>query len=153
MRRLFKAMATLAALLVAALPLALAALYGLREWPLEAIAGLALFYVLWLPATAAALIWALDRLGFHFGAEKPGRREPPSRRERRRGRASLRYLEAVERSRREARQETARRRRREAEAGAARERTAGSRSERSAEAGGGRTAGGDRGPSGDGRGD
>jgi hypothetical protein len=61
---------------------------------------LTLIYVLWLPATVVGLIWALDRLGVHYAARRKER--PPSRRASRRLRAGLRYLEAQERTRKEA---------------------------------------------------
>jgi len=127
-RRLLKAALTVAALLVIAIPLVVAVMFDLRHWPPEAVAGLAIAYVIWLPATVFGLIWVFDRLGFHYGMDKPRKEPSSSKRERQRTGAGMSYLEAKERSQREAAREVARRRRREAEAKAAqaaRERAAG----------------------------
>jgi len=106
---------TAVALGVAALPAALVFGLGVHRSgvlpdPLGPDSGalffLTLFYVLWLPGTAYGLIWVFDRLGYHFAAtERPDR---PTRRERRRQSAGLRYLEGQERSRREAASQSSR---------------------------------------------
>lgn len=67
---------------------------------------LAIAYVVWLPATAFGLIWALDRSGVHHAADRSAERASErtrhdTRRARRR-RAGLRYLQARERARRTA---------------------------------------------------
>jgi hypothetical protein len=118
-RRFLKAALTVLAIVIAAIPLALAAAFNVRHWPIEAVGGLAIVYVIWLPATVFGLIWVFDRLGFHYGVDKPRKEPSPSKRERQRGRAGMSLLEGKERARREAALEAARRRRREAEAKAA----------------------------------
>jgi hypothetical protein len=106
---------TVLALGVAALPAALVFGFGVHRSgvlpdPLGPDSGalffLTLFYVIWLPFTAYGLIWVFDRLGYHFAvSERPDR---PTRRERRRQTAGLRYLEGQERSRRQAASQSSR---------------------------------------------
>lgn len=119
MRRLLKGTLTVVALLIAAAPLSLALAFHARHWSDGAVVGLAVAYAIWLPATVFGLIWVFDRLGFHYGMDRPRKEPEPTQRERRRGRAGMKYLEARERARREAQLETMRRRRREGEAKAA----------------------------------
>lgn len=108
---------TAVALGVAALPAALVFGLGVHRSgvlpdPLGPDSGtlffLTLFYVIWLPGTAYGLIWVFDRLGYHFAVSE--RSDRPTRRERRRQAAGLRYLEGQERGRREAALESSRRR-------------------------------------------
>ena len=69
-------------------------------------AGLAVVYLVWIVALTVASIWALDRLGYHYQAyDRPKR---PTRRERRRQRAGLRYQAARQQASRDALAEIAR---------------------------------------------
>jgi hypothetical protein len=69
-------------------------------------AGLAVVYLVWIVALTVASIWALDRLGYHYQAyDRPKR---PTRRERRRQRAGLRYQAARQQANRDALAEIAR---------------------------------------------
>jgi hypothetical protein len=69
-------------------------------------AGLALVYLVWIVALAVGSIWTLDHLGYHYQAyDRPKR---PTRRERRRQRAGLRYQAARQQTNRDALAEIAR---------------------------------------------
>jgi len=69
-------------------------------------AGLAVVYLVWIVALTVASIWALDHLGYHYQAyDRPKR---PTRRERRRQRAGLRYQAARQQANRDALAEIAR---------------------------------------------
>ena len=90
--------ATCAALLVAAVPLLVTLMTGLRDVRFRGDIGagsgvviiLMLVYVVWLPATAVGLVWVLDRLGYNYTVTE--RRRRPGRRERRRLGVGLRFL-------------------------------------------------------------
>ena len=90
--------ATCAALLVAAVPLLVTLMTGLRDVRFRGDIGagsgviiiLMLLYVVWLPATAVGLVWVLDRLGYNYTVTE--RRRRPGRRERRRLGVGLRFL-------------------------------------------------------------
>ncbi len=58
-------------------------------------AALAVVYLVWIVALTVASIWLLDRLGYHYQPYDRPRR--PTRKERRRQRATMRYLAAAER--------------------------------------------------------
>jgi hypothetical protein len=69
-------------------------------------AGLAVVYLVWIVALAVGSIWVLDHLGYHYQAyDRPKR---PTRRERRRQRAGLRYQAARQQANRDALAEIAR---------------------------------------------
>lgn len=122
-----KALLTLAAVGVAALPAALVFGLGVHRSgvlpdPLGPDSGalffLTLFYVLWLPVTVFGLIWLFDRLGYHYAAgRRTSRERRAARRVRRRRAAGLSYLEGQERARRSAELDTRERTRRSAEPG------------------------------------
>jgi hypothetical protein len=123
-RSLLVALVTLAAMAVAAAPAVVAFGLGWMSlgWeseeagigrladpnPIEAWVLLALAFLVWVPLVLVGLIWALDRLGHHY--TPVDRQKRPSRRERRRRRAALKYGEGVETARREAEHDAARRR-------------------------------------------
>jgi len=88
---------------------------------------LTLIYVIWLPATVYGLIWALDRIGVHYAAERRPRRL--SARMLRRRRAGLRFLEAGDRARTAAAEEAVDRSRRPRDARGVRSRRHGEGSE------------------------
>ncbi len=62
--------------------------------PVEAWALLALVYLVWVPLVVAGLVIVLDRLGFRYAPVERDRR--PSRKQRRRRAAGLRYLQGRE---------------------------------------------------------
>lgn len=73
----------------------------------------ALAYLAWMAALMVALVWAYDRLGYHYTVSQRRKPAEPARRRRRRS-AGMGYAEARERERAEAeaaRAEEARRRR------------------------------------------
>ena len=122
-RSLLAALATLAAVVLATAPVVVAFGLGwmslgweaeeggmgrlIDDNPVEGWVLLALAVLAWVPLVLVGLIWALDRLGHHYTPiDRPKR---PSRRERRRRGAALKYGEGVETARRAAAREAARR--------------------------------------------
>lgn len=68
-------------------------------------AVLAVVYLVWVVALAVGSIWAFDHLGYHYQAYDRPRR--PTRRERRRQRAGIKYQQARQVAQREALREIA----------------------------------------------
>jgi fatty acid desaturase len=78
-----------------------------HDWRNNANAYLVLvvIYVVWMPAVTFSMVAILDRLGIHYAVrDRPAR---PTRKERRRARAGLRYLAGQEEARRAAAQSRA----------------------------------------------
>ncbi len=104
-RPLFKALVTVAFIVALSMPVAVALATGFIEitftaWgerpgpdptPIEAWVALALAYLVWTPLVLVGLVYVLDRLGYRF--TPPERERRPSRKERRRRDAGMRYLQ------------------------------------------------------------
>lgn len=104
-RPLFKALVTVAFIVALSMPVAVALATGFIEvtftaWgerpgpdptPIEAWVALALAYLVWTPLVLVGLVYVLDRLGYRY--TPPERERRPSRRERRRRDAGMRYLQ------------------------------------------------------------
>ena len=96
-RRLTRLAVTLATLCVAAVPLIVAILTGLQHLRFSGDVGpgsamvivLVLAYLVWLPATVVAWVWAQDHLGVHYKYTEPVR---STKRETRRVWAGMRFL-------------------------------------------------------------
>jgi len=106
LRRALIVAVTLAAALVAALPVILTVALG--WYRTDALKGpfgpdtdiyviLPLLYVVWLPATMAGMVFLYDRLGYRYMVTE--RKQTPTRKERRRRRAGLSLAEAQDRAR------------------------------------------------------
>jgi hypothetical protein len=102
-KRLIVIVVTLVVFALWTSPVLLTLAFGwVHNWRNNANAYLALVlvYVVWMPAVTAGMVAVLDRLGIHFAAhDRPAR---PTRKERRRARAGLRYLAGQEEARRAA---------------------------------------------------
>jgi hypothetical protein len=96
-KRLILFAVTLVVFALWALPFALAVAFRwVHDWRNNpnAYLVLVLVYVVWMPAVTAGMVAVLDRLGIHYAArDRPAR---PTRKERRRTRASLSYLAGQE---------------------------------------------------------
>jgi len=115
-RRLLKPVLTLIAVAIAAAPAVVVVALGWYHTPLlgapmgpgsGVLVLTVLFYVLWLPGTVFALIWAFDRVGVHYAVEQRPRHV--GKKTRRRQRAGLRFLASQERAREQAERERAER--------------------------------------------
>jgi hypothetical protein len=96
-RRLARSLVSLVALGVAALPLVLALLLGLQRVRFSGDVGpgsamvlvMVVAYVVWLPATVFAWVWAQDHLGLHYQYTERAR---STKRETRRLWAGMRFM-------------------------------------------------------------
>ncbi len=107
-RPLLKVLVAVAALAALLVPVAVALATGWVEihytpWgdqpgpdptPIEAWVGLALAYLVWVPLVVVGLVFALDRLGFKY--TPPARDPRPTRKERRRRTAGMKFLQSRE---------------------------------------------------------
>ena len=104
-KRLILYLVSLVALGLMALPaVVIVALGWVHNWGNNANAYLVLvvIYVVWMPAVTFSMVAILDRLGIHYAVrDRPAR---PTRKERRRARAGLRYLAGQEEAKRAAAQ-------------------------------------------------
>jgi len=107
-RPLFKLLITVASLAALLVPAVVAVATGFIEitftaWgeqpgpdptPIEAWVALALAYLVWTPLVLFGLVFALDRLGYKYMPPERDRR--PSRKDKRRREAGMRYLQSRE---------------------------------------------------------
>jgi hypothetical protein len=97
-RRLVFFAVTLAAVLVAAVPVVLAVLLHGERLRFRGDLGrgsaiylvLTFVYLVWLPGTIVLLVWVFDHLGYQYSLTE--RKQRPTRKERRRLRAGLSFL-------------------------------------------------------------
>jgi hypothetical protein len=104
-KRLILYCVSLVALGLLALPAVVIGAFGwVHNWGNNTSAYLLLvaIYVVWAPAVTFSMVAILDRLGIHYAVyDRPAR---PTRKERRRARAGLRYIAGQEEARRAAAQ-------------------------------------------------